>query len=138
MIEWPKVKKLTSQEYDNLIQLFEECFALCLPSGGNSLDLTPLLMSKARESSEARTSFLTATIDSSLVESCLPLFQNLVLFEAGHGDIDRALALIDRYVSACPKVAELWMLYARLVCTEISRSQDPAVLVSVSTNPSQC
>lgn len=108
------MKKLNLQDYNSLLQLFEECLVLCLPDGSNSLNLMQLLI-KAGESSREQTPCLPAPHVSSLIQSCLPLFQNFVLFEAAHGDVDKAVALLDRYISACPKLTHLWTLYARLV-----------------------
>ena len=109
------MKKLTLQDYSSLLQLFEECLLLCLPDGSSSLDPVQLLIYKPGESSGEQTPYLSTPHGSSLVQSCLPLFQNFVLFEAAHGDVDKAMALLDRYVSACPKLTQLWTLYARLV-----------------------
>ena len=109
------MKKLSLQDYNSLLQLFEESFVLCLPNGSSRLNLVQLQIYKPGESSREQTLCLPTPCGSSLVQSCLPLFQNFVLFEAAHGDVDKAEALLDRYVSACPKLAQLWTLYARLV-----------------------
>lgn len=109
------MKKLTPKEYNSLLQLFEECLFLCLPNGSSSLDLVQLLIYKPGESSREQTPSLPTLGGSSLVQSCLPLFKNLVLFEAAHGDIDKAVALLGRYISYCPKLTQLWTLYAKLV-----------------------
>ena len=96
MIKWSKSRQLSSPDYDQLRELFEEGLILCATE-------------------EIQGNLFTSPEDS-LVTSCLSLYQNLVLFELAYVGIDVALALLQHLVSVCPGVPELWALYARYVC----------------------
>ena len=95
MIEWSNLKTSSPQDYGKLRELFEESLILCAPD-------------------EIEGNLFTSP-EPSLVQWCLSLYQNLVLFEAAHGYIDEALTLLQHLVSACPSVPELWALYARYI-----------------------
>ena len=100
MIGWSKAREFDSQKYDNLLKLFEDCLVLC-----------------ARQEEQKNSSSLTTSPDSSLVQICLSLYKNLILFEVAHGDVSKAVSLLQHIVSTCPSISELWILYARWVST---------------------
>lgn len=50
---------------------------------------------------------------SKSVELNLPLYKNLLLFEAVHGTHQKTINMLAKLTNVCPHVTDLWMTYAR-------------------------
>lgn len=50
----------------------------------------------------------SSSFHAEFVEQNLPLYKNLVLFEAAHGSNQKAVNMLRKLISVCPHIPDLW------------------------------
>lgn len=88
-IPFMRTTDLPQQDYKKILRLFKIYFELLNDSSSSS---------------------------QRAVELSLPLYRNLLLFEATHGSHQKAINMLNKLTALCPHLTDLWMTLARLEC----------------------